>query len=99
MILVDNASTDGTPDYLRTLAGDVTIISNLSNRGFARHATGARLAMGDHVVFLNNDTIPRPGWLEALIDGIEHDGADICGSRLLYPDGMELLRRRGLQTL
>ncbi len=88
VILVDNASTDGTPDYLRTLAGDVTIITNLSNRGFARACNqGARLAMGDHVVFLNNDTIPRPGWLEALIDGIEHDGADICGSRLLYPDG------------
>jgi GT2 family glycosyltransferase/Tfp pilus assembly protein PilF/glycosyltransferase involved in cell wall biosynthesis len=88
IILVDNASSDGTPDYLRTLAGDVTIITNLKNLGFARACNqGARLATGDYVVFLNNDTIPKPGWLEALIDGIEHDGADICGSRLLYPDG------------
>ncbi|HTY21341.1 MAG TPA: glycosyltransferase [Geobacteraceae bacterium] len=88
IILVDNASTDGTHEYLRTLSGDVTIITNLANLGFARACNkGARLATGDYLVFLNNDTIPKAGWLEALVDGIEHDGADICGSRLIYPDG------------
>ena len=88
LILVDNASTDGTPEFLRALSGDVTIITNLANLGFARACNqGARLATGDCLVFLNNDTIPKAGWLEALVDGIEHDGADICGARLLYPNG------------
>jgi tetratricopeptide (TPR) repeat protein len=31
--------------------------------------------------------MPNVGWLEALVDGIERDGADICGSRLIYPNG------------
>jgi GT2 family glycosyltransferase/tetratricopeptide (TPR) repeat protein/glycosyltransferase involved in cell wall biosynthesis len=88
LVLVDNASTDGTSELLRTLSGDVTIITNLTNLGFARACNqGARLATSDYLVFLNNDTIPKTGWLEALVDGIERDRADICGARLLYPNG------------
>jgi len=88
VIVVDNASSDGTSDFLRSLSGDVTIITNLANLGFARACNqGARLATGDYLLFLNNDTIPKAGWLEALLDGIERDGADICGSRLIYSNG------------
>jgi GT2 family glycosyltransferase/radical SAM superfamily enzyme YgiQ (UPF0313 family)/Flp pilus assembly protein TadD/glycosyltransferase involved in cell wall biosynthesis len=88
IILVDNASTDGTGDYLRTLSGDVTIISNLNNVGFAKACNqGARLSRGRYLIFLNNDTVPHPGWLNALIKGTERDGADIVGSKLLYPNG------------
>ena len=88
LILVNNGSTDGTAEYLGTLTGNVTIITNSSNLGFARACNqGGRIATSEYLVFLNNDTLPKPGWLEALLDGIEQDGADICGARLLYPDG------------
>jgi GT2 family glycosyltransferase/Flp pilus assembly protein TadD/glycosyltransferase involved in cell wall biosynthesis len=88
LILVDNGSTDGTAEYLRTLTGNVTIISNLKNLGFARAMNqAAKLASGRYLVFLNNDTIPHPGWLEALIRGAEQDGADIVGAKLIYPNG------------
>ncbi|RNC65998.1 MAG: glycosyltransferase, partial [Desulfuromonadales bacterium] len=88
VILVDNASSDGTADYLRTLSGNVTIVTNLKNLGFARACNqGGRLARGRRLVFLNNDTIPHPGWLDALIRGVERDGADIVGAKLLYPNG------------
>jgi glycosyltransferase involved in cell wall biosynthesis/ubiquinone/menaquinone biosynthesis C-methylase UbiE/Tfp pilus assembly protein PilF len=88
IILIDNASSDGTRDFLNTLSDNVTIIPNRDNLGFARACNqGARLAMGEFVLFLNNDTIPKPGWLEPLVEGIERDGADICGARLLYPNG------------
>ncbi|BET59406.1 glycosyltransferase [Geobacter sp. 60473] len=88
VILVDNASSDGTAEYLRTLSGDVTIVTNLKNLGFANACNqGGRIARGRYLVFLNNDTIPHPGWLDGLIKGAEQDGADIVGARLLYPNG------------
>ena len=89
VIVVDNASTDDTPALLDALGGAVIAIRNAENQGFARACnTGARRANGDYVVFLNNDTIPHPGWLDALVAVIERDpeiGA--VGARLLYPDG------------
>lgn len=88
VVLVDNASSDGTADYLRSLSGDVTIVTNLRNLGFAKACNqGGRIARGRYLVFLNNDTIPHPGWLDGLIKGAERDGADIVGAKLLYPNG------------
>jgi GT2 family glycosyltransferase/radical SAM superfamily enzyme YgiQ (UPF0313 family)/Flp pilus assembly protein TadD len=89
VILVDNASTDGTEEFLRTLSGDVRIIRNQSNTGFGHACNqGARAADGEYLVFLNNDTIPLEGWLTALIDDIEaHPDVAVVGSKLLYEDG------------
>ncbi|MGE3979361.1 MAG: glycosyltransferase [Nitrospira sp.] len=89
LIIVDNGSTDGTTDFLRQLSGDVRIIVNEENLGFAKACNqGAAAAWGKYLVFLNNDTIPQPGWLAALaaeVDG--HAEVGIVGSKLLYPDG------------
>ncbi|WP_447973761.1 glycosyltransferase [Nitrospira sp. Kam-Ns4a] len=89
VIVVDNASSDETPAFLRSLGGDVQIIRNPDNRGFATACNqGAHAARGQYLVFLNNDTIPLPGWLTALVDEAEqHPEVAIVGSRLLYPDG------------
>ncbi|WP_052263250.1 glycosyltransferase [Geobacter pickeringii] len=88
VILVDNASSDGTADYLRTLSGEVTVVTNRTNLGFAKACNqGGRIARGRYLVFLNNDTIPHPAWLDGLIRGTERDGADIVGAKLLYPNG------------
>jgi GT2 family glycosyltransferase/MoaA/NifB/PqqE/SkfB family radical SAM enzyme/predicted Zn-dependent protease len=88
LIVVDNGSEDGTAEYLRSLSGKAVVISNRENLGFAAACNqGARAARGDLLVFLNNDTVPRPGWLSALVGGAREDVADICGSRLLYPNG------------
>lgn len=88
VILVDNGSTDGTRGLLQGLSGDVQIIRNDANLGFARACNqGAQAANGKYLVFLNNDTLPQPGWLEALVKGVEEDAAHICGAKLLYPNG------------
>jgi GT2 family glycosyltransferase len=70
VIVVDNASTDGTAeDLCRVAAYDprVRILFNLDNRGFAI-ATNQAVAMarGDRIVLLNDDTIVPPGWLQRL---------------------------------
>ena len=88
VIVVDNASTDGTAAFLAKLGGDVRIVRNTENRGFAAACNqGARVARGRHLVFLNNDTIPLPGWLAPLIAELDGDPEiAVVGSKLLFPD-------------
>jgi GT2 family glycosyltransferase len=92
IIVVDDASTDGTADLIEELAAEdelLRIVRNPRNRGFLDSANrGAEEAGGDVLVFLNNDTILLPGWLEPLLRVFaEHDDAGAVGGRLLYPDG------------
>jgi GT2 family glycosyltransferase len=89
LIVVDNHSTDETASFLSTLGGDVQIITNQENLGFAKACNqGARAARGKYLVFVNNDTIPQAGWLAALVAEVDsHAEVGIVGSRLLYPDG------------
>ncbi|HHV61683.1 MAG TPA: glycosyltransferase [Firmicutes bacterium] len=88
VIIVDNASTDATPDILAGLEGDVTIVRNERNLGFACACNqGAKLARGDYLVFLNNDTEPQPGWLEALLARALEERVGVVGAKLLFPDG------------
>ncbi|WP_223920853.1 glycosyltransferase [Geobacter sp. AOG2] len=88
LILVDNGSWDWTREYVKSLGDSVTAITNSDNLGFARACNqGAQVARGEYLLFLNNDTIPRSGWLEALLAGVDADGADIVGGKLLYPNG------------
>ncbi len=89
LIVVDNHSTDDTPSFLSSLAGDVQIISNQENLGFAKACNqGARAARGKYLVFLNNDTIPQSQWLNSLVGEVdEHSEVGIVGSKLLFADG------------
>jgi tetratricopeptide (TPR) repeat protein len=88
VIVVDNASSDGTAEFLAGLSGNVQIISNDANLGFAKACNqGARAAKGRYLVFLNNDTIPLEGWLAAMVDEVKtHPEVAVVGSKLLYPD-------------
>lgn len=89
LIVVDNHSTDGTPEFLASLGGDVRIITNDDNLGFAKACNqGAAAATGEYLVFLNNDTIPLAGWLSALVEEVRtHSDVAVVGSKLLYEDG------------
>ncbi|MBH0201253.1 MAG: glycosyltransferase [Nitrospira sp.] len=89
LIVVDNHSTDDTASFLSTLGGDIQVITNQENLGFAKACNqGARAAHGKYLVFLNNDTIPQPGWLPPLVSEVDaHSDVGIVGSKLLYPDG------------
>ncbi|MEI6206733.1 MAG: glycosyltransferase family 2 protein [Desulfuromonadales bacterium] len=68
IILIDNASSDGTSGYLSTLAG-VSVISNQENLGFAGACNqGIRAATGEWIVVMNNDVILSAGWLAGLLE-------------------------------
>ncbi len=88
VVVVDNASADGTPAMLRAFPW-VRTVRNEENLGFAKACNqGARIAKGRHLVFLNNDTIPLDHWLEPLVKEVEADRrVGMAGSKLLFEDG------------
>jgi len=85
-ILVDNASTDGTVEFVRAQFPWVRLVALGENRGFAGgNNAGVREARGRFVAFLNNDTVPEPGWLHALLRGVdEQSGSVLVTSRIVY---------------
>jgi GT2 family glycosyltransferase len=90
VIVVDDASSDGTAELFADWTERVTLIAREQNGGFAEACNhGAREAGEvDFLVFLNNDTVPLPGWLDTLVDEARaRPEAAAVGSRLLYPDG------------
>jgi len=89
IIVVDNGSTDGTQRYLSSLGEKIKVHRNDDNLGFAKACNqGAKLASGQYLIFLNNDTIPQGKWLTEMIDLAKSDKeVGIVGSKLLYPNG------------
>jgi GT2 family glycosyltransferase/glycosyltransferase involved in cell wall biosynthesis len=88
VIVVDDCSTDGTAQAVPRIPG-VVYLRNETNSGFIASCNrGAKTARGKYLVFLNNDTLVKPGWLSALLDTFaEQPRAGIVGSKLVYPDG------------
>jgi N-acetylglucosaminyl-diphospho-decaprenol L-rhamnosyltransferase len=67
LVVVDNASADGTPAAARALAPAATVIETGANLGFAGGCnTGARASSAPLLLFLNPDAVPAPGCIEAL---------------------------------
>lgn len=77
LILVDNASTDGTVGYLCELErrrDNVHVILNNENRNFGpANNQGAEIAKGDFIVLLNSDTVVTPGWLERMQEVMDQE--------------------------
>jgi GT2 family glycosyltransferase/glycosyltransferase involved in cell wall biosynthesis len=88
VIVMDDASPEPVDVELREVTG-VRFERNATNLGFIGNCNrGAEIARGDILVFLNNDTIVTPGWLDALVDVLDRiPDAGLVGARLVYPDG------------
>jgi GT2 family glycosyltransferase len=88
VIVVDNNSTDETQSYLKSLKW-VRLIANKENLGFSGGCNqGAKAARGDILLFLNNDTEVRRGWLEPMLEALKNEKVAVTGSKLLFPDGL-----------
>ncbi len=84
VILVDNASTDGSVEFLRDNFPGLQLVANTVNEGFAGGAnTGWLATKGAYVVLLNNDAIVRPGWLGALVEAVQEQRVAIASSLVI----------------
>jgi O-antigen biosynthesis protein len=88
VIVVDD---DADPDSKRLIEAveGVRVVVNERNQGYLRATNrGAAEARGRHLVLLNNDTEPWPGWLEALVGRAESaPDVGIVAAKLVYPNG------------
>ena len=101
VLVLDNASSDGTAEWLGANHPEVELVASPVNLGFC--AGNNRLverAQGDAVVLLNNDTRPRPGWLAALVDALASAPDDVAAvsGQIVDWDGERLDFARGVMT-
>ncbi|MCS7252527.1 MAG: glycosyltransferase family 2 protein [Armatimonadota bacterium] len=101
VIVVDNASIDGSPHMVRTKYPWVKLIVNERNIGFAAGCNQAMLhSSGRYIMLLNPDTVVHDGAIEKLVRFMdEHPGVAIVGPKLLNPDGTLQYSCRAFPTL
>ena len=71
-ILVDNASTDGTQDWVRREHPEVTLVELPENVGVAARDHGLRRARGGYAMFLDSDAALTEGALSAMVEAMDH---------------------------
>lgn len=89
VVVVDNASPDGTAERLREDVRGIHLVANDRNEGFGpANNRAAELARGELLALSNPDALLRPGWLPPLVETLEEDpGVGAVVSRLLNLDG------------
>jgi GT2 family glycosyltransferase len=90
IVVVDDGSTDDTAQMLGRFGAEITFVAQESNQGFARACNAGAEAAGecDYLVFLNNDTLPTAGWLDALVAEAQGPAQPaVVGARLLFLNG------------
>jgi glycosyltransferase involved in cell wall biosynthesis len=97
LIVIDNASTDGSADFFESVGARV--IRNPGNYSYPHSQNqGIAVAQGQWLAFLNNDIIVSEGWDQTLVANAEHNGLDVitcCGiERIESKEATRRLRRR-----
>ena len=87
IIVIDNHSSDNSVEFIKKNFPQVIIITLNDNHGFAEpNNIGSKVAKGEFILFLNNDTIVTPSFLTELILEIKKNNKiAICQSLLLKP--------------
>ncbi|MCW0386057.1 hypothetical protein NB722_000596 [Xanthomonas sacchari] len=88
ILVIDDGSSDDTAQWLPQVVGLHYHVRERNGGFIATCNDGAARAQGRYLVFLNNDTVPQPGWLDALLDTFAQlPHAGLVSAQLLYPDG------------
>ena len=81
VIVVDNASSDGSPEEVRRRYPEVVLVQHTTNRGFAAGVnSGLRATAAEVVLLLNNDAVALPGWFEAMVAPLRAVGGSDVGA-------------------
>lgn len=96
IIVIDNWSKDGTPNYLSNY--ECVIRINKIRKNFsASNNQGVRLANGEYILFLNNDTVPEAGFIQKMVDTFQIDPKiGIVGCCLCLMDGPKRVQHAGV---
>lgn len=88
IIVVDNASSDGSQDFIKAHYPQVTLLALPENRGFTGACNAGMVhASGDIIALLNNDTEAHPDWARAVVSAFErHPEVGIVASKMLLYD-------------
>ncbi len=97
ILFVDNASTDGSADYIRSHFPAVRVIESGGNRGYAGgNNFGANYALGDVLTFINPDTQAEPNWLRELVRPLVVDPTiGLTTSKIVLMDRPHLINTCG----
>lgn len=100
IIIIDNASTDDTAQYLKTLTGKIRYRIFTSNLGFAGGTNqGLKLARGKTMLFLNNDTIVTKDWLKNMLTCLNsNEKFGLVGPVTNYISGEQLIETNYTST-
>lgn len=88
IIVIDNASTDGTDEMILSKFREVTFIKNSENKGFAASANiGITVSTGSYILLLNSDTLMIKGEMVKMLEFMDKKkDTGICGPQLVYED-------------
>ena len=97
VILVDNASTDGSLALVEKEFPEVRIVKLVRNLGLTGGANaGIKAAQGEVIALLNNDAEAHPNWLESLWDALQrHPEAGMAASKILLYDRRSIINSAG----
>jgi GT2 family glycosyltransferase len=92
IVVVDNASTDGSPELLERVQRDhpeIRVVRNAENVGYAGAVNGVLASCrGEYIGVLNMDVVAESGWLQPLLDFLDrHEAAGAAGPMLALSDG------------
>ena len=89
VIMIDNASHDGSVEYVQQNFPGVKMFTQSTNRGFAGGTNeGIRQAEGEFILTLNNDAIITPDFIDELARPMVSDPfVGMCASKMIFPDG------------
>lgn len=97
VVIVDNASADDSVEYLQQNFPSVNVIRLPQNFGYARGYNEAlKQVQADYYILLNSDVEVQPGWIEPVINLMEHDGSiAVCQPKIRMYDHKELFEYAG----
>jgi GT2 family glycosyltransferase len=97
VIVVDNGSTDGSVDLIRSGYPEVRLIQTGKNLGFAAaNNIAIQSCQAEYIALLNNDATARATWLEHLVDALAtHAEAGMAASKMVFADAPDIIDRAG----